>query len=635
MDMTTIASLPADQLYANSFWSTDRSGQEILIKQNEKATKTLGSLSTFYREFANLESEYARKFNSLVSRLELPKHEYASTVKTSLDVFQEQCLKMSESHSLQARKVQDSLQLPLNELIGERKAHEKAIEARLHQQWSVLNEIRHRCQSKSAKYEEIWSEMSSLKSSRMTLDNREIQKLEQKLETLKSKMLITREENWASVQKYNSNLEVWTKLWWETCNEWQRAEEKRIRFLKTNLWEFANICSSACVEEDQYAENIRNILQDCSARKDINCFVGEFHTGNESFAPMKFVDFAKHETRPVYEENKRKFNISDVPAIQEQVVKNQEGLQRKRNPPPELSETTATAFSFIGKSKETFKELQEEAQKEASQMKLDKPKTDEEKSISEPSTFKAMSDYSNPTTQTSISSTSMNENYENNVDSYLFNFSKSIPTKDKSANDTDRAELQFDSRKTSTNDTTIAESKIFNNNDILRDSMAPVRSADESKSKKHNSFAHLIKNVFNEYPTPDLSNSCNDEKLQFKQIIPTSKESSKLYNNSKAHRTSKHRKTSSSIRKSKSQYELQSRQIPVDELPLHSSEGYAVIAHCKAQYNYTAAIEEELSFRKRDIILVLHKQPDGWWFAENLNSGDSGLVPSNYLKEIK
>lgn len=58
----------------------------------------------------------------------------------------------------------------------------------------------------------------------------------------------------------------------------------------------------------------------------------------------------------------------------------------------------------------------------------------------------------------------------------------------------------------------------------------------------------------------------------------------------------------------------------------------------RAMYSYTAAIPEELSFSKGDILAVLRLQDDGWWEAEVKESskgtrgGGIGLVPSNYLQ---
>ncbi|KIW65472.1 hypothetical protein PV04_07730 [Phialophora macrospora] len=62
-----------------------------------------------------------------------------------------------------------------------------------------------------------------------------------------------------------------------------------------------------------------------------------------------------------------------------------------------------------------------------------------------------------------------------------------------------------------------------------------------------------------------------------------------------------------------------------------------ILHYARAMYSYTAAIPEELSFSKGDILAVLRLQDDGWWEAEVKESvrgikGGIGLVPSNYLQ---
>jgi len=49
----------------------------------------------------------------------------------------------------------------------------------------------------------------------------------------------------------------------------------------------------------------------------------------------------------------------------------------------------------------------------------------------------------------------------------------------------------------------------------------------------------------------------------------------------------------------------------------------------KALYDYNAAIPEECSFRKGDVVLVLKTQDDGWWMGEIAGTRPTarGLVP--------
>lgn len=55
----------------------------------------------------------------------------------------------------------------------------------------------------------------------------------------------------------------------------------------------------------------------------------------------------------------------------------------------------------------------------------------------------------------------------------------------------------------------------------------------------------------------------------------------------------------------------------------------------KAMYLYRAAIPEELTFAKGDILAVTRFQDDGWWEAEvSGKNSRPGLVPSNYLQPM-
>nr|5XG9_A Chain A, Unconventional myosin IB [Entamoeba histolytica]5XG9_B Chain B, Unconventional myosin IB [Entamoeba histolytica]5XG9_C Chain C, Unconventional myosin IB [Entamoeba histolytica]5XG9_D Chain D, Unconventional myosin IB [Entamoeba histolytica]5XG9_E Chain E, Unconventional myosin IB [Entamoeba histolytica]5XG9_F Chain F, Unconventional myosin IB [Entamoeba histolytica]5XG9_G Chain G, Unconventional myosin IB [Entamoeba histolytica]5XG9_H Chain H, Unconventional myosin IB [Entamoeba len=57
----------------------------------------------------------------------------------------------------------------------------------------------------------------------------------------------------------------------------------------------------------------------------------------------------------------------------------------------------------------------------------------------------------------------------------------------------------------------------------------------------------------------------------------------------------------------------------------------SMLPQVKALYPYTAANDEELSFKVGDIITILEKD-EGWWKGE-LN-GQEGWIPNNYVKEI-
>jgi hypothetical protein len=84
--------------------------------------------------------------------------------------------------------------------------------------------------------------------------------------------------------------------------------------------------------------------------------------------------------------------------------------------------------------------------------------------------------------------------------------------------------------------------------------------------------------------------------------------------------------------KSRSSVDMRSRSRQSNPgYPTQSRDGRPIIRYSRAAYDYRAAIPEEVSFRKGDIMLVMRMQEDGWWDVEVLNSGRAGLAPSNFL----
>lgn len=58
----------------------------------------------------------------------------------------------------------------------------------------------------------------------------------------------------------------------------------------------------------------------------------------------------------------------------------------------------------------------------------------------------------------------------------------------------------------------------------------------------------------------------------------------------------------------------------------------AVIGQCRAIYDYTANMYDELSIRYGDIINIHDKQEDGWWLGEC--DGKIGIFPATYVEPI-
>jgi hypothetical protein len=63
--------------------------------------------------------------------------------------------------------------------------------------------------------------------------------------------------------------------------------------------------------------------------------------------------------------------------------------------------------------------------------------------------------------------------------------------------------------------------------------------------------------------------------------------------------------------------------------PATSEKGFPYLA----LFDCDADEEEELEFIAGDIILVLHKEDDAWWYGKNQRTGQEGTLPYNYVEK--
>ena len=56
------------------------------------------------------------------------------------------------------------------------------------------------------------------------------------------------------------------------------------------------------------------------------------------------------------------------------------------------------------------------------------------------------------------------------------------------------------------------------------------------------------------------------------------------------------------------------------------------IGQCRALYDFTANMYDELTIRQGDVINIHDKQEDGWWLGEL--KGQVGIFPATYVEDI-
>ncbi len=53
------------------------------------------------------------------------------------------------------------------------------------------------------------------------------------------------------------------------------------------------------------------------------------------------------------------------------------------------------------------------------------------------------------------------------------------------------------------------------------------------------------------------------------------------------------------------------------------------------KYDYDSRTDDDLSFKKGDLMYIISTDEGDWWFARSKDTGKEGYIPSNYVAEWK
>ncbi|XP_071179004.1 proline-serine-threonine phosphatase-interacting protein 2-like isoform X1 [Mytilus edulis] len=273
--------------FVDGFWEADFlgvRGYEILCQRLKSGKKMCKELDEFLKERIKAEQAYSKALSIAVKKIGNP--EEMGDLGRSILQLQRETEKMSAVHDLAAKQFL-SLERELTEFSGDQNSKRHATDEiirksnQLKQQSykqtiSLKEKYTQRCREKDNAEEAFNNAKQSVTVKTKDLD---------KIEKVKDKAIETMEQ---ADQSYKNSIETLenTRTQWEkdmenTCSEFEHLEEARIELLRDLIWKCTNIDSQTCVDHDQCAENVRQMLELCDIDKELHDFIEKNKTGSE------------------------------------------------------------------------------------------------------------------------------------------------------------------------------------------------------------------------------------------------------------------------------------------------------------------------------------------------------------------
>ncbi|KAF2111621.1 hypothetical protein BDV96DRAFT_173597 [Lophiotrema nucula] len=277
--------------FANNFWGKDDAGVGPMLDRMHNAKATSDELKSFYAARSAMEEEYARKLLNL-ARKPLGSSE-TGTLRMSLDIVRGEVESMGKAHQSIAAQMKTELEEPLAAFAGGMKERRKIVQGGIEKllktkmsQTSAVNKTRDR-------YEQDCLKIKGFLAQAHMVMGQEERKNKARLEKTQIQLSSTSSEYETAVKVLEETTGRWNRDWKAACDKFQDLEEERIDFTKNSLWAFANIASTVCVSDDAACEKMRLSLEDCDVEKDITGFIKDSGTGQEIPDPPKFIDFRR------------------------------------------------------------------------------------------------------------------------------------------------------------------------------------------------------------------------------------------------------------------------------------------------------------------------------------------------------
>ncbi|KAI0069934.1 hypothetical protein K474DRAFT_1713771 [Panus rudis PR-1116 ss-1] len=276
--------------FCNAFWGLGDGGVDVLLARMRGATRTIEELRNFWKERAMIEEQYAKRLNSL-AKFTLGRDEIGE-LRNSLDTLRLETDKQAGFHAAVAQQIKTELEAPTNAFLSKQLHHKKTYQAAIEKEFKTKQTQEGYVNKAREKYEADCVRINSYTAQSTLMQGRDLDKIQLKLERAQQTVHANERDYHNFTRALRDTMAKWEMDWKAFCDSCQDLEEERVEFMKDNMWGYANIVSTVCVQDDESCERMRLALEQLEPEKDMENFVRDYGTGNAIPDPPQLVNYA-------------------------------------------------------------------------------------------------------------------------------------------------------------------------------------------------------------------------------------------------------------------------------------------------------------------------------------------------------
>ncbi|XP_028647017.1 proline-serine-threonine phosphatase-interacting protein 2 [Erpetoichthys calabaricus] len=281
--------------FKDNFWSTDfnsTAGYDNLIQHLNDGKKTCKEIEDFIKARATIEEKYGKELINL-SRKVCGQTEL-NTMKRALDVFKQQIENIGQAHAHLAQSLREEAKR-LEDFRERQKDSRKKVEQFMESLYKQKTSQYKKTMESKKTYEQKCREKEEAEQNLNRNANTSNVKQQEKLQT-KSQQTKAAADDADKVYQQNVTLmekvrDEWQKEHIKSCEHFETQEVERIHNLRNIIWTHVNQLSQQCVTSDEFYEEVRKSLEQCSVQKDIEYFIDLRRTGETPPAPIPYENF--------------------------------------------------------------------------------------------------------------------------------------------------------------------------------------------------------------------------------------------------------------------------------------------------------------------------------------------------------